>query len=290
MLEARQTCLYHACQFDDFQAYLRLGGIPSRAYLEQQQEPFTPFETDPTDRENDVWDKVFVNLSDFGEVFAKGANCVPNPYGPIVLQIRPSALLSASDVAICLRSAGSQGFDRQKEALQAVSAVDGLFVHPASMEFPFSCHVKFAEQLREIEPTARNPEVSCSVEAGILPIENVVVAWVDPYELAGWPLVDRVREAMIKAGAEFKLHERSCRNGRRELYRELLSVVWPATMPLDEISNDATASESMRGWAENILAAELGYQFNRYAKYLREGTLQPLLGQPNGVAVGGKRL
>ena len=83
MLEGRQTCLYHACQFDDFQVYLRLGGIPSRAYLEQQRESFTPFETDTIDQENEVWDEVFVNLSDFGKPFAKGGNCVPNPFGPI---------------------------------------------------------------------------------------------------------------------------------------------------------------------------------------------------------------
>lgn len=39
-------------------SYLSLGGIPSRALLESKQAEFTMFQTDATDRENSVWDKV----------------------------------------------------------------------------------------------------------------------------------------------------------------------------------------------------------------------------------------
>ena len=62
--------LYHACQLSDFASYLSLGGIPSRALLETNGLPFTPFKTDTIDQENGVWDKVFINLSDFGHFFA----------------------------------------------------------------------------------------------------------------------------------------------------------------------------------------------------------------------------
>src|SRR4051812_39709859 len=107
LLESRSCSLWHACQLVDLESYVALGGIPSRSLLEQAGAAFTSFATDSTDRSKGVWPKVFVNLSDFGRSFAYGAEAVPNPYGPIVFQIRPAALLRAEDVSIALRSAGA---------------------------------------------------------------------------------------------------------------------------------------------------------------------------------------
>ena len=101
LLEERCTSLFHACQYVDFQSYLALGGIPSRACLGANSQPFTSFETDGRDRDVDVWDKVFVNLSDFGTTYARAGRGVPNPYGPILLQIHPAALREATEVAVC---------------------------------------------------------------------------------------------------------------------------------------------------------------------------------------------
>src|SRR5262249_8889960 len=115
LLKARGVSLYHACQLVDFRSYLALGGIPSRARLERGKLAFTAFESDTADHKNGVWDKVFVNLSDFGRTFASGGKGVPNPYGPILLKIRPEALLEASDLAICLRSASATDFNREAE-------------------------------------------------------------------------------------------------------------------------------------------------------------------------------
>ena len=126
LFEERQVFLYHACQLIDFESYISLGGIPSRALLESRQVEFTPFQTDAIDRENSMWDKVFVNLSDFGRSFAQGAKNVPNPYGPILFRLRPSALLEASDVAVCLWSAGAKGFNREREALKTLEDINRL--------------------------------------------------------------------------------------------------------------------------------------------------------------------
>ena len=49
LLLERNVSLYHACQLIDFESYLALGGIPSRALLKNRELPFTPFETDTTD-------------------------------------------------------------------------------------------------------------------------------------------------------------------------------------------------------------------------------------------------
>ena len=192
--------LYHACQLIDFESYLHLGGIPSRALLESKQVKFTEFQTDATDRKNSVWDKVFVNLADFGESFARGDKSVPNPYGPILFQILPSALLEASDVAICLRSAGAQGFNREEEALRTVEEIDRLFLHPSNVHPPFKKHlIKFGDKLEEEfeDPNAQTPEISCTVSGGVLPIQKVRFVRVDPYTVSGQSLrnwADRIKK------------------------------------------------------------------------------------------------
>ena len=136
LFEERNVSLYHACQLIDFDSYLALGGIPSRALLEKSELPFTPFATDAIDKKNGVWDKVFVNLSDFGSGFAEGASSVPNPYGPILFEISPMALLEAYDVAVCLWSAGAKGFNRETEALDTLEDVERLFRYSSNTGFP----------------------------------------------------------------------------------------------------------------------------------------------------------
>ena len=85
LLLERNVSLYHACQLIDFESYLALGGTPSRALLENKELPFTPFDTDTIDKTNGVWDKVFGNLKEFGEIFADGMPWPPTVYGPVQL-------------------------------------------------------------------------------------------------------------------------------------------------------------------------------------------------------------
>src|SRR5688572_23253253 len=122
----------------DFRSYLTLGGIPSRACLEANSQPFTAFQTDERDHDVDVWDKVFVNFSDFGTTFAGGGKGVPNPYGPILLQIRPAALRDASEVAVCLRPVGVKDFDRSRDSLSSLQELDYFFQYPAARGYPDS--------------------------------------------------------------------------------------------------------------------------------------------------------
>lgn len=147
-LERRQASLWHACQIVDLAAYLMLGGIPARSLVERRGLSQTAFVTDAVDRRNGVWDKVFLNLDDFGRSFAAGRRAVPNPYGPIVLQIRPEALLEATDVAIALRSAGAHDFDRVGESLGTIEEIDRIYRHPIGVGFPLSVDTRFGEELQ----------------------------------------------------------------------------------------------------------------------------------------------
>lgn len=277
LLTRRGVSLFHACQFVDFCTYLRLGGIPSRSLLEQSRLGFTVFETDIHDRHNGVWDKVFVNLADFGETFAHGYNGVPNPYGPILLQLKPSALTDVDDVAICLRSAGAKDFDREKEAISSVEIVNELFLYASEIGFPWSAQFKPTPQLQRFRANARWPEVSCTVKQECISLRHVIVIWTDPYTICGKTLNTWVSEVLAKAGFSFNLHDRCCHGDRREMYSELLQLVSEGSTSLNAVAHNPLAAPPLQSWAEVVQAQNLDYQFRRYSQYLLNGTIRPLV-------------
>ena len=165
ILGARNVKLYHACQLKDFESYLSLGGVPSRSLMEKHRMPFTKFDTDNEDCRNWVWDKVFVNLQDFGGTFQRSlnsgkVNSVPNPFGPILLVLRPKALEQAEDVAVSLSSAGGKGFDRKEDSLD-LADIDRLFLEPAGHRIKYRSGLSEEFGVREEYISA--PEVSCTI-------------------------------------------------------------------------------------------------------------------------------
>jgi hypothetical protein len=276
VLEARRAHFYHACQYKDFNSYLEIGGIPSRSLLEGSGIQFTAFDTDQIDQTNAVWDKVFLNLADFGATFGRGQGAVPNPYGPILLRVEPRSLYEATDVAICLRSAGAQGFNREQESLRFPEDVERLFAKPRSDEYPASTFIKFARELQQEfdSPNARDPEISLTAEEGYIGFEYVDRVIVDPYEIGGTRLRQSVEQLLRRNGVAAPVFERRSSVGA-ERYNELASLVAERTPPLQR-AQDWDVSDELKAWAATILARDLGYQFNRYANYLRAGTLNPL--------------
>lgn len=280
LLLERQVSLFHACQLIDFNSYLILGGIPSRELLELRNMSFTPFKSDSIDIENGVWDKVFGNIVDFGDIFAKGKPWPPTVYGPIQLQIHPNALLEASDVAICLRSAGAKGFNRESEAL-TIDEIDRVFYYPRNTPFPESIQVKSQSLLAEdfAKPKPQSPEISCSVSNQTLSARYIIVAWVDPYVLNGQNLLDRVVD-VVESKQEFNFHIRlrSCRDtSRKHLYSEIAECICQGITSLNNIAHDNNISTSLRKYAQQVLNnSEAVRQFNRYVKYLLHGTIRPM--------------
>ena len=280
----RQVCLYHACQLIDFKSYLDLGGIPSRELLEKSGKQFTPFVSDTNDKINGVWDKVFGNLTEFGEIFASGKPWPPTVYGPIQLQIKPSALLDASDVAVCIRSAGVEGFNRKSEAL-TIDEIDRVFYYPRNAPFPENIGVKSQSQLAKAFPkrSPQSPEISCSLSNQVLLAKHIIVAWVDPYVLNGQRLLDSVVD-VVKDKPEFNFHIRPrfppCRdNSRIPLYSELAECIREGIPSLYDIAQDSMLSSSLREYAQQVFTnpnPDAKRQFNNYAKYLLYGTLRPM--------------
>ena len=280
LLEARQASLWHACQLVDFVSYVAVGGIPSRQRLERERKSFTAFASDAGDRRHGLWDKVFLNLSDFGSAFASGATATPNPYGPIAIQIRPSALLAATDVAVCLRSAGAADFDRNVESLDSVSDVDRIYSYPIAAGFPRCAQTRIGERLRsefaERGEDATACEVSCTIPRSLAAIEFAVVVWVDPISSGGHRLIDRVRDEADTAGMATIVRERLLTTDRMTVMREVTALVADEHVRLRLVPGRRGISDLTRIWANELINKDLDWQFDRYAGYLRSGTLAPL--------------
>lgn len=276
LFSQRQVVLFHACQLIDFQSYIKVGGIPSRDTMVNSKLPFTPFDTDSTDKNNGVWDKVFLNFSDFGVTFAKGKAGLPNPFGPILLHVDPVAFMEASDIAISLRSAGASDFNRKKESLKTIQEVDRLFLHPQDSPYPSSTFVKFKEGLREEFnfSDAHSPEISITVKDGKLPLKYIKKVEVDPYKFNSKTLVQVTKEYAANNKFLFRVKSRKCK--APEIYNELAQFAFNPKVNLNSILKSEQASPTIKLWAEKVLEYNLDWQYKRFSKYLRQGTLKAL--------------
>jgi hypothetical protein len=226
-----------------------------------------------------MWSNVFVNLSDFGAAFAHGARAVPNPFGPIVFQIQPSALGRAVDAAFCLRSAGARDFDREGESLSSLEDIELLFRNPAKHGFPRSSFLRFGDQLREAfaprYPTATSAEVSLTMDPELIPVDDVIAIWVDATSVGGHSLLDAVT-ALVPTG--MRVHPRYYWEERAVAIDDIVRTLADeyGRPSLRTLAGRADLAESTRAWAQAVLERDLDWQFQRYASYLIEGTLRRL--------------
>lgn len=289
LFNMRGVCFYHACQYKDFKTYVKLGGVPSRQVLEVAGLPFTYFDTDSVDKQNSVWDKVFGNLQDFGISFAYGQHKpntapVPNPYGPILLVFSPSVFYEADDIAICLRSAGAENFDRDVEALSTANDVNKIFrfenINEASNDFEKQ-HLKWEVELQKTfrNLVAKTPEVSCTVSNGIFSFQYLKKIIVDPYSVYDVSLLGAVSAIADKSSNLWcaNIYERRYKQGedrfsiKQELADLLLASEFVPTLPY--IRENPNVSNDLKDYAFRLQCGGMSFQYERFAKYLRNGTI-----------------
>lgn len=287
LLQERDVKFYHACQYVDFKTYLRLDGIPSRNVLELSRLPYTQFDTDQVDKENDVWNLVFGNLQDFGVAFAQGRRSentapTPNPYGPILLIFNPEIFKEAIDVAICLRSAGGMNFNRDVEGL-ANDCVNRIFKYENIDNAPnqyAKSYVAFGNTLRQRfnDNNAMTPEVSCNVINQKLSFNHLIRIIVDPYVINNQSLIEKVRTLKNQYGLNGVLWERRYRKGEKrfQMKQELANILLSELVTISQIIQNENYSEDIRKWALRIQKGNITFFYNRFAKYLRTGTLLEL--------------
>jgi hypothetical protein len=283
LFKQRSVSLFHACQFKEFHSYLSVGGIPSHDCLERYGLTYNPLVTDDNDHRNGVWDKVFVNLQDYGEIFANGRDGTPNAYGPIIFKINPEAFSVATEVAITLRSAGAYNFNRQEESLCSIDEVGRIFCYSSGS------YVRFGNNLREAFPDrlpnyVESVEIHCAFPSGYLPMEYVEAVIVDPYQIREKQLLFFVNNVRSTCSARFSISTRTARDQRRgRLYNELAYLLIPSILSnspilsLEDLLYTSSISEDMREWVQRISCRNMGWQFERFASYLYNGTLRPIL-------------
>ena len=294
IIRSRGMFLYHACQLKDFASYLRLGGIPSRLLLERQRVPFTPFETDKQDRRNFVWDKVFVNLDDFGCWFAEGRLAIPNPYGPVQLRIRSEVVFEANDVSVSLRSAGGRGFGREVESL-SIEEIAELYTRtrayewwPGAERIEMSAVRHLLERRYGKDVKFSNPEMSCDMPSDLIPIEHIDGLVVDPIRVGGRNLIDLVRSTIDESLLEWNpcILSRGARKDRKRLYQELADLLYSEyrrrdaqddgswdfyNLPCATLPSDV--SDIMRRWIDRVCGGDLEWLLIRYCTYMFSGTI-----------------
>ena len=179
-------------------------------------------------------------------------------------------------MAICLRSAGAQGFDRNAESLTSIDEIDLLFRHAADSPFPKSVELKVGEALDEAFPNAHWPEISCTVPTGRSSLAHVVVIWVDPYTIAGRTLHDHVCEADRGAWSDPTGCRTVCCGERRDLYDELAKLARTEIRGVDAILARPSTSPGLSALLHALQERALEYQLDRYLRYLHAGTLTDL--------------
>lgn len=274
LLKERNVTLFHACQFVDFRSYGNLQGIPSRACLQESGYLFTNFETDEDDHVKDVWNKVFLNFSDFGTTFSNGKNGIPNPYGPILLKLSPEILNEAESVAVCIEPVGSNAYvNSELNSLKSINDINRIFAHPANHpENRKRAWVKYKSALREEFQCSKpcDPDISCTVAGGKLSLKYLKRVLIDPYVVAGKPLRNWVAKT-FPPELDDLFQERT--SARKLLYNELANLIIDGISDIGELSQSSYMSEELSKWAQAIECNNLGWQFRRFANYLRNGTL-----------------
>lgn len=222
------------------------------------------------------------NLSDFGTAFARGLAAVPNPYGPIVMQVRPSVLARAEDVAICTRSAGAQDFDREVESFDSLDDLDAVFRYPARSAIWARSELRFGAELQaavgDRYPGAAAAEVSLSMEPELIPFDDVIAVWVDPISIGRARLLDVTRASLARDSRNVKAHARYFKvQQRRDILADIVRfLIEPVPPRLALLARRADVSDETRAFAAAVAERGLDWQFGRFASYLRAGTLEPL--------------
>lgn len=269
-LEGRNALLYHACQLKDFRSYIHLGGIPSRNKLLNSNLEFTIFDTDKIDKENDVWDKVFGNFSDFGREFTKKTSrSQPNPYGPIQIVFKPNALRSTSDLSISLRSAGARDFDRNRESLKNSQEFEMIFQYIDPNQAPNENQKKniaFSSELnaRFGRKNCYSPEFNCSTDNELLSFDNAIYIIVDACHYKGKELIDEIRKLTEK---KVFAREYYCQE-KKEIITELSTLSATRDCKKQELMTGNFASEKLKIWVND----REDFHYNRFINHLTNGT------------------
>ncbi len=271
LLERRQASLWHACQLLDLAAYLRLGGIASRLALARSGLAHGSAQTDASDR-------ILFHLDDIGHGFAAGWATIPALFGPITLQVVPTALTDASEAHFNLRSAASMSLEPQGDSLSDPRTVDELFWYEAGIGFPRSTWMRFGDHLQGNFGSRDASSIDVLVTPrrnGTIALSNVVAVWVEPVTIDGVQLIDLVSGLCDELGLPLRIRRRTMIDpARAAVWTDMGQLLRDGPLPLVQLVNRADASSAFRGWATEMGGGGRRAVWEQFAGRLHDGTLR----------------
>lgn len=202
--------VYHAENLRNFRTYCRNKAVMCRNDLiENDPKFYTEFYSDSTDRKLGALGRFFGNIYDFGSVFSRAQDTVPNIYGPIMLIFRPEIFSSMSDICITKKSIASLRERWRESAIVSESEID-LLLSGDRYGSP-------------INPSYHYSEISCANSRISLDfLEKIIV---EPIAIHGIQLIDLVRETCDRSPIACPIIERGYRSlNNRNLLRDLVSI------------------------------------------------------------------
>jgi len=197
-----------------------------------------------------------------------------------LLITRPDVLIEANDVAICLRSAGGRTFNREREAL-GIGDVDRIFAYSidSAPNIYARSYVKYSRELKKEfnDNNAMNPEISCIVDNQRLSLDHTERIVVDRYVIEGEPLRNYVIKLTRDNLRRLIIERHPYREERITIKNDILTTFRNEIPLLINLAENQLFRSYTRDWANRIRTCGLEWQYRRYAKYLREGTLLPIV-------------
>ena len=208
LFSRRGVMLYHACQLTQFEAYLRAGALGSNAAREQTGAEVEDDGSSPAGEP--AARPLGVYLADPGASFARDLQALPALEGPIVFQLKPAALESAAELAVCLKPRDAADFDPGRHTLAAPGDVANLFKYTQEAPLPEKSFLKSAAEIRAAFhcEDAAEPRLYLTPAAGGVPFGQIASVWVDNYLIAKRQLRDWVHAILVYFDHRFSVQRR----------------------------------------------------------------------------------
>lgn len=217
---ARQVRFFHAENLRNFRTYCEARAVLCREDL-MARDPdfFTRFRSDADDRRLDVLNRVFGNVYDFGAIFARAPQAVPNIYGPILLVFAPTVFSVMTDIRITPQSIATHLESWLQASITSTEQVDDL-VGGDDFGSPISSSWYYCE-------------LSCANRSLPFPfLEEIIV---EPISVGGLRLVDLVRAEAGAHGVRTLIRERHFRSdANADALRELVGTCEALTPGLSD--------------------------------------------------------
>ena len=257
---ARQVRFYHAENLRNFRTYCEARAVLCREEL-MVQDPahFTQFRSDDDDARLGVLGRVFGNIYDFGAIFSRAPQSIPNIYGPILLIFAPSVFSMMADIRITPQSIATHLGSWAQASIRTNAQVDTL-VEGDNFGSPINTNWHFCE-------------LSCDNRR--LPFDHLEEIVVEPITVCGSRLVEVVRAEALSRGIRTLIRERPFRlNSNIDALNELVDTCEAVAPGLsDDLWNLGVANlpARFRAYPNNLQGRTVGWY-----RYFYFGTIEEL--------------